>query len=79
MDHRFDKIEEKIDKISDKQTEMAIILAAQHESLKQHMRRTDLLEKAIEPIKRHVSMVNGGLKLLGFIAIILELMKVLRG
>lgn len=78
MDTRFDKLDQKIDKIVDKQGEMAVILAAQHESLKQHMRRTALLEDAIEPIKRHVYMINGGLKLIGAIAIVVELIKVLR-
>lgn len=78
MDHRFDKIDEKIDKIIDKQTEMAIILAAQHESLKVHIKRTNILEAALEPIKRHVYMVNGGLKLIGAIAIVVELIKIFK-
>lgn len=78
-DNQYNKLESKIDKIVDKQTEMAIILSAQHESLKTHIKRTDLLEKALEPIKKHVNMVSGGLKLLGIIAIIFEIMRVIKG
>lgn len=67
-DKRLDRIEDKVDTISDKLGATNEILAAQHESLKQHMRRSDLLEEAIKPLQKHVSMVDGALKLIGLLA-----------
>lgn len=39
------RIEDKVDQIQISINRIDITLAAQHESLKQHMKRTDLLEK----------------------------------
>lgn len=75
MDNRF---EEKLDKIVDKIADIDKTLAAQHESLKLHIKRSDLLEEHLElfrnqisPIEKHVSMVNGGLKLITLSCIII--------
>lgn len=70
MEKKLDKIENKIDKIQDNISSINSTLAAQHESLKVHIKRTDLLEQQIEPIKKHVAMVHGGLKLLGLISVL---------
>ncbi len=67
----------KIDKIFDRLSSIDVTLAAQHESLKDHIRRTEILEEAFEPVKNHVSMVNGALKfiaLCGILATIIEAM-----
>ena len=40
------RIEEKLDKIIDKQGEMNVTLATNTQSLKEHMKRTDLLGNA---------------------------------
>jgi hypothetical protein len=42
-------LEVKVDKILDQVTEIKITLASQHEILKDHIRRTELLEKATSP------------------------------
>lgn len=54
-----------------------VALARIEENLKEHMRRTELAERAIEmldldlrPMKAHVARVDGALKLLGVIAVI---------
>lgn len=65
MDDRQIRIEDKVDKIIDKIGSIDVTLAAQHVSLTDHIRRTELLEKEIEPIKKHVSMVHGAMKLIG--------------
>ncbi len=64
------RIEDKIDRIDDKISNIDSTLAAQHVSLKDHMRRTDLLEQTIRPIEKHVYMVNGVLKAIGILAML---------
>jgi len=63
-DDRLKRIEDKVDKVVDQISEVNITLAKQHVSLKEHIRRTALLEDKMEPIDRHVKMVNGAVKLL---------------
>lgn len=46
-DKRFDSIENKVDTIQKSIHSIDITLAEQHVSLKEHMRRTSLLEKLI--------------------------------
>lgn len=69
-DGRLERIEDKIDKLGDKLSSVDVTLAAQHESLKLHMKRSDMLEAQLEPVKRHVAMVSGALKALGGVAIL---------
>lgn len=67
---RLERIESKIDDLADAQAKMNVILGQQHVSLKDHMRRSDALEQQIQPIKKHVAMVEGALKLLGLISLL---------
>lgn len=69
--HKLDKIDDKIDKIQEKISSIDVTLAAQHESLKIHIKRTNLLEQKIEPVERHVHAVNTVLKLVGFMALVI--------
>lgn len=54
------------------------VLLAQEINLKEHMKRSDNLEemvkiiqeKELKPLSKHVSMVEGGLKLIGILGII---------
>lgn len=64
-DKRLERMEVKLDDISDHLGSIDITLSAQHVSLKDHIRRTALLEQELRPIKKHVDMVAGALKLLG--------------
>ena len=59
MDERFNKIEDKLDKLVEIQTEIKIDVA-------EHIRRTNLAENnieklydAIQPIQQHVALVRG--------------------
>lgn len=70
------RIEEKIDKIDDSVGRIDVTLAAQHESLKDHMRRTSLLEESIRPLEKHVNMFNGALKLIGILAMLAAIVEV---
>jgi archaellum component FlaC len=67
-DKRIERIEAKIDDIGEHINDTNVILAKQHESLKDHMRRTELLEEAIKPVQKHVSMVDGAMRLIGITA-----------
>lgn len=66
-DDRIVRIEYKLDKVVDHLGNIDSTLAAQHESLKLHMKRSDMLEAQVEPLKAHVAMVSGALKLVGLI------------
>lgn len=46
--------------------------------LKEHIRRTELLEKDVAPIKRHVYMLQGGASLLALLALIAAIVQVLQ-
>lgn len=71
IDLKLERIEDKIDKIGDRMSSIDTTLASQHISLQDHIRRTELLENAVEPIKKHVAMVHGALKLIGLVAMVL--------
>ncbi len=72
----LDRIEDKIDTVVERLSSIDITLAKQHVSLDEHIKRTAMLENALEPIKKHVNMVQGALKFitaLAAIAAIVEL------
>ena len=58
-DKKLDRLELKIDDIGDHLGSIDITLKAQHISLKEHIRRTSLLEEAMHPIQRHINRVQG--------------------
>jgi len=68
-DKRLTRIEEKLDDTNDHLASIDITLAAQHISLKEHIRRTAILEADLAPIKKHVNMMSGALKLLGVLTL----------
>lgn len=63
------KLESKIDIISEKITNIDVTLGKQSVILDEHIRRTNILEEKLAPVEKHVHMVNGALKLIGFIAL----------
>lgn len=75
-DKRLERIEDKVDSINDHVAKVQTTLAEQHISLKEHMRRTALLEAEIRPIKRHVNHVEGAMKLLAAAALLGALIEV---
>lgn len=75
-DKRLERIESKIDGIKDHMAEMNTTLAKQSIILDEHVKRTNLLEAKIEPIEKHVHMVNGALKLIGGLAVLASIVEV---
>lgn len=79
---QLNKIHEKLDIIIDRLNETDKILAVQAEQLAYHIKRSDQLDTALgiikndlKPIDRHVSMVQGGIKLLAILASIAAIIK----
>ena len=60
MDER--RIEDKLDKIVDHISNIDTTLAKQSVILDEHIKRTELLEKKLEPVERHVTIVNALVK-----------------
>lgn len=58
------RIEDKLDKVVDHIASIEVTLAKQHTSLEEHIRRTNILESKVEPIEKHVNMVQGAIKLI---------------
>ena len=65
---KIDKIDDKIDKILAHSVATDVTLAGQAADIKYHIMRTDLLQEAIVPIQKHVHMIEGGFKIIGYIA-----------
>lgn len=81
-ERRIERIETKIDDIKGDISSINSTLSAQHESLKEHMRRTDVLESEFKPIRRQSLMLAGVCSfvlLCAAIAGILELVIKLKG
>ncbi len=65
--------DQKLDKIQEDIGEIKMHLAEYNVLLDVHIKRSDMLEKKMEPIETHVAMVNGGLKMLGLLAVLVAL------
>jgi hypothetical protein len=75
-DKRLERIEAKIDDISDHLLKIDVTLAAQHESLKNHIKRTTILEKEVAPIKKYINRAQGALMLITFLSAIAGAIKI---
>ncbi len=78
-DDRLSRIEAKVDSVVDRLGNIDKTLAAQHVSLKQHMRRSDALEAQVKPMQEHVMAVNGAVKALTWVGSIITLLATLAG
>lgn len=59
---RMERIEIKLDDLADAQAEMNVILGQQHISLREHVKRSNMLEEQMKPLQRHVTMMQGVFK-----------------
>lgn len=67
-DQRLIRIEDKIDRIQAHMSSIDVTLAAQHVSLDEHIKRTNLLEQEIKPIKEHVGTLRALIRLVGILS-----------
>jgi hypothetical protein len=72
------RLYELLDKISEDISQLKVTTAKQEENIKEHMRRTELAEEnlqmirqEIEPLKQHVVAINGVLKVIGIISLVI--------
>jgi len=70
-------IDQKLDKILNDVGEIKVVQAAQHVTLQEHIRRTELLEEDIKPIKRHVWMTEGIVKFIGLMGVFAGIVEVI--
>lgn len=77
-DKRLERVELKIDLISDRLGNIDSTLSAQHVTLKEHSRRSTALEAIVDSLRRRVTMAEGALALLGVIATVLAMYKILK-
>lgn len=71
-DHKehLEKLESKIDKLDERLDSIDKTLVKQEVNLQLHMKRSDALESQIKPIQAHVLKVEGALKALGILALL---------
>lgn len=62
MENKLNRIEGKLDKVVEHISSIDSTLAAQHVQLKEHIRRTELLEADVAPLKKRYHMVSGIVK-----------------
>jgi hypothetical protein len=79
MDSTDKRQEAKLDKIAEDVCEIKIILGKQHVSLDDHIRRTELLENDVAPLKEHLIFVKSAVKIGGAVASIITLVGVIVG
>lgn len=82
-DERLYRLEDKIDNIKDSMSQINVTLAAQHESLKEHMARTKQLEDRVAPLEKNAIMTQGALKLVSggvaLLSVVHTVMRILEG
>lgn len=76
-DKRLERIEKKLDDSNEHLASIDLTLMEQHISLREHVRRTNLLEAKLIPIERHVSRVEGAIKLISILAMIAAIVGVI--
>lgn len=69
-EQKLERIENKLDRLVDQQGEIGVHIAEIKKDLKYHIKRTDLLEADVKPIKKHVSNVHAILKLVGMLSLL---------
>lgn len=68
MKDALDLILKKLEQSDARLNSIDVTLAKQHVSLTEHIRRTEILESEVRPIKHHVSMVQGAIKFIGLLS-----------
>lgn len=69
----LDGMNAKLDKLDSRLDNVDITLVKQHAQLEEHIRRTNLLESEVKPIKEHVSNLRGIGKLIAILGSIVGL------
>lgn len=70
--------DQKFDIIMQDIGEIKIVQAEQHIILKEHIKRSNNLEKIVLPIQKKINYVEGALKLIGFLAAMAAIIEIIR-
>lgn len=78
---KLEKLDNKLDKTNERLNDIDKTLVKQEASLSEHIRRTEINEEAIglvrdemKPVKKHIYMMEGALKLLGVLSLLVGLL-----
>lgn len=77
-DKRLERIEKKLDDTNEHLSSIDVTLAEQHLSLKEHIKRTAILEKEFNPIRRKMDMLSGAIALITLLATVAAIIEFLR-
>lgn len=66
-------------KMDSRLDDLAETSARHDENLKEHMKRSESNEQAVEMLKRHVHMVNGIIAFVGFVGVVVGIWATFRG
>lgn len=70
---QFDKLDTKLDKLDSRLDSIDITLIRQCDSLEYHIKRTNLLEEEIKPLKKFMLQILGVGKFLALVSLILSI------
>lgn len=76
-DRHLTRIEKKIDDQNERLASIDITLATQAVQLAEHIKRSDMLEAKMEPVEKHVALMNAGAKIIAVASAIIGLYKLL--
>jgi hypothetical protein len=72
VDQRFDKLEQKLDKISEDLSQIKVVQAEQAKDLKYHIKRTTQIENKLLPLVVIKHKIDGALKAFGIITAVVS-------
>ena len=72
------RIETKLDKVSDDITDIKVTMTRNTATLEEHVRRTDILEKKVQPMWTTYKIIAGVISLTFLIAAVVEIMSYYR-
>jgi hypothetical protein len=70
-DERIIRIEDKLDRVIGEMSNIKVMLAADGEARKNLDDRVKHIEADLAPVKRHVTLIQGGMKFVGIVGVLL--------
>lgn len=77
-DRRDNRLNDKIDEIIDKLASINVSIAKMEVDVAHHIKRTDLLEEQVEPMKKHADELAGVIKFLKISGVIVGIIEAVR-
>lgn len=73
------RIHDKLDRMESTLVKQEINLARLTTSVEEHVKRSNLLEAALQPIEKHVAMVQGAVKLISILGVLAAIVALFLG